>query len=72
MDGKYFWIAEEDAAAYVDLASKSKFGGPYCVVSGCIPSDVLAQIEVVTMDGAPAVFIPEKLLPLIDDVLGIG
>jgi len=72
LDGKYFWLTEEHADAYVDLATKSDFGGPYCVTSGCIPSDVLRQIEVVTMDGNPAVFIPEDLLPLIDDILVLG
>ena len=68
MDGKRFWLSQADADAYVDLAVKGEFGGPYCVTSGCVSSDVLRQIEVVTMDGMDAVFIPNELLPLIDDL----
>jgi len=65
-------LTEEHADVYVALATKSDFEGPYCVTSGCIPSDVLRQIEVVTMDGNPAVFIAKDLLPLIDDILVPG
>lgn len=38
------------------------------MTSGCIPNEVLEQIQVVTMDGNDAVFIPEELLPFISDI----
>ena len=68
MDGKRFGMSQADADAYVALATKADFGGPYCVTSGCIPNEVLDQIQVVTMDGMDAVFIPNDLLPFIDDL----
>ena len=68
LDGKRFWLSQADADAYVALATKADLGGPYCVTSGCIPNSVLDQIQVVTMDGMDAVFLPNDLLPYIDDL----
>lgn len=70
LEGKYFWPTKEQADGFAELATKAKMGGPYCVASGCIPASVLDEIEAVPMDGlGPAYFIPEELLPLIDDII---
>jgi RHS repeat-associated protein len=70
LEGKYFWPTRSQADDFAAMASKANMGGPYCVASGCIPANVLRQIEAVPMDGlGPAYFIPEEYLPLIDDIL---
>ena len=62
LDGNRFWLSQADSDAYVALATKADLGGPYCVTSGCIPNSVRDQIQVVTMDGMDAVFLPNDLL----------
>jgi len=70
LEGKYFWPSRAQADDFAVLATKADMGDPYCVASGCIPSNVLSQIDAVPMDGlGPAYFIPEEYLPLIDDIL---
>lgn len=70
LEGKYFWPTQAQADDFAAMASKAGMGGPYCTASGCIPANVLRQIEAVPMDGlGPAYFIPEEYLPLIDDIL---
>lgn len=70
LEGKYFWPTRSQADDFAAMASKANMGGPCCVASGCIPANVLRQIEAVPMDGlGPAYFIPEEYLPLIDDIL---
>jgi len=44
--------------------------GPYCTTSGCIPSELLTQLEVIELPSeGKAYFIPEDLLPYIRDIV---
>lgn len=44
-------------------------GGPFCTSSGCILPNVLSQAERVSPAGeGAAYYIPEELLPYIDDI----
>lgn len=70
LEGKYFWPTQTQADDFAAMMTKAEIGGPYCVTSGCIPSNVLSRIQAVPMDGlGPAYFIPEEYVPLIDDIM---
>ena len=70
LEGKYFFPTQGQADDFAALMTKADIGGPYCTTSGCIPSNVLSQIEAIPIAGeGPAYFIPEEFLSLIDDIV---
>lgn len=69
-DGKYFFPTHAQAEAFADMMTKRGMGGPYCVTSGCIPANVLRQVDRISPAGeGAAYYIPEGLLPYIDDIV---
>lgn len=71
--GKYFFPTRQQADAFAEMMTKRGMGGPYCTTSGCIPADLLRQIERITPAGeGAAYYIPDSLLPYIDDILTHG
>lgn len=68
--GKYFSPTRQQAENFAAAMAKRKLGGPYCITSGCIPASVLSQVERITVGGEGVVyFVPERLLPYIDDII---
>jgi hypothetical protein len=64
-EGKYFFPTQQQAAAFDDIIS-----GQAAVTSGRIDSSLLSGVEQITISGEGAAwFIPEELLPYIDDIV---
>jgi hypothetical protein len=64
-EGKYFFPTHQQAAAFDDIIS-----GQAAVTSGKINSSLLSGVEQITISGEGAAwFIPEELLPYIDDIV---
>jgi hypothetical protein len=64
-EGKYFFPTRQQAAAFDDIIS-----GQAAVTSGKINSSILSGVEQITISGEGAAwFIPEELLPYIDDIV---
>ena len=64
-EGKYFFPTQQQAAAFDDIIS-----GQAAVTSGRINLSLLSGVEQITISGeGSAWFIPEELLPYIDDIV---
>ena len=64
-EGKYFFPTQQQAAAFDDIIS-----GQAAVTSGRIDSSLLSGVEQITISGeGVAWFIPEELLPYIDNIV---
>ncbi len=69
-DGKYFFPTRQQADAFAEMMTKRGMGGPYCTTSGCMPSNLLRQVERISPAGeGAAYYIPESMLPYIDDII---
>lgn len=72
-DGKYFFPTPQQADTFAEMMTTRGMGGPYCTTLGCIPAHVMGQIERITPAGeGAAYFVPDTLLPYIDNVLVHG
>ncbi len=72
-DGKYFFPTKQQADAFDEMMVKRNMGGPFCTTSGCIPSNLLRQVERITPAGeGAAYYVPESMLPYIDDIITHG
>lgn len=66
-EGKYFFPTKAQAK---NLADNILPGRKFCITSGCIDSSVLAKIDKIYPAGeGQAWFIPNELLPYIDDIV---
>jgi hypothetical protein len=71
-EGKYFFPTEAQAENFAELMSKGGHG-PFCITSGCIDSSLLSGVEQIPIAGeGPAWFIPEELLPYINNIVNLG
>lgn len=69
-DGKYFFSTKQQADAFAEMMVKRNMGGPYCTTWGCIPSNLLQQVERISPAGEGAAhYVPETMLPSIDDII---
>lgn len=69
-EGKLFATSTEDAAAFgrinyrLDLSIGRDH--PFYIVEASVPSSLVHQFESQTLDFMPAVYVPEELLPLVN------
>jgi hypothetical protein len=68
--GKYFFPTKQQADTFAEMMLKANIGGPYCTTSGCIPANLLRQVDRISPAGeGAAYFVPESMLSYIDDIV---